>query len=160
MAEVDLRQGPPSRQWDRQSLSEVRNLIIEASEFIGVRLRLQQLLKSLVYHVDNGQWPDIYTNLMVSDPELVDEEFYAFLSRHANRFAGTLKEEYIRSIEEVTRDFAAARVTARQVIGGMEMEGREDGMGLQLYNSFCRAAERQAQPQRRRRRERKILPRD
>ena len=152
---------PPSRRWDRRSFSEVRNLIIQTSEYICARLRVQQLLQSLVDHLDKGQVPPVIRDdFIVSDPELDDNniDVSEVLDNLAMDFAVSLKEEYKRVIQVARSDLAATKIAARQTLKDMQMEGREEGMSLGLYNSFCRAAENRAEPQQRRRR--KVVSRE
>lgn len=149
---------PPSRRWDRQSLSDVRNFIFQASEFIDARLRVQQMLKSLVHHLEKGNAPpeirEEYAERYVGlfDPAEFGLDYSDMFDGFAMEFSTLLKDEYARVINIAREDLLAAKESARQVMRESVMEGREDGMALELYNTFCRAAERRAEPQKRRRR--------
>ena len=72
--------------------------------------------------------------------------------RYAMEFAITLKDEYARVIQQARPDLLEEKRTSRQNILDTVIEGREEGMALQLYDVFCRAAERRAEPQRKKRR--------
>ena len=137
---------PPSRRWDRQSFGEVRNLIIQASEFIDARLRVQQMRRSLIQNLEKGRAPpeiDFSMSYALADIESDDLDYSDMF---AVQFAVSLKDEYARVIEQARQDLIEEKCRARQAIRETVIEGREEGMALQLYDVFCRAAERKAKP--------------